>query len=179
MAFPPSYTWTWKYSPNSDSVSFHQVRSNSISFQRSTSSSSSRVRCQEKSNTTPIQCQDKSTVTASHETPSTTPNSDHHSAPPLGPTNFGWTLNPQNEIATFRRLTKSVPPPSPQPPMSNRGLPSKTLTEDTDLPNAALAYIRSLQSPCHNQICFQPYHQPVLLRLSKRHRDALKIKLYH
>eukprot|EP00536_Pseudo-nitzschia_multiseries_P016414 jgi/Psemu1/46103/gm1.46103_g len=174
----PSYTWTWKYSPNSDSVSFHRVQSNSISSQRSTSSSSSRVRCQEKSNTTPIQCQDKSTVTASHETPSTMPNSDHHSAPPLAPTNFSWTFNPQNEIATFRRLPKSAPSPSPQPPMHNRLLPSETLAEGTDLPNAAPAYIRSLQSPCLNPISSRPNHLPVL-RLSKRHRDALKVNLYH
>eukprot|EP00536_Pseudo-nitzschia_multiseries_P017832 jgi/Psemu1/52780/gm1.52780_g len=175
MAFPPSYTWTWKYSPNSDSVSFHRVRSNSISFRRSTSSSSSRVRCQEKSNTTPIQCQDKSTVTASHETPST-PNSDHH-VPPLAPTNFRWTFNPQNEIATFRRVpTTSVP--TSQPPMCHQLLPSATLASNTDHPNAAPAYTRSLQSQCHNPISSRPNRPPVL-RLSKRHRDALKVKLYH
>eukprot|EP00536_Pseudo-nitzschia_multiseries_P015907 jgi/Psemu1/44243/gm1.44243_g len=160
MAFPPSYTWTWKYSPNSDSVSFHRVRCNSISFRRSTSSSSCRVRCQQdKSHMTPTQCQDKSNVTASYETPSTMPNSDHHSAPPLAPTNFGWTFNPQNEIATFRRA------------------PQSTLAEDTNRPHAAPAYIRSLQSPCHNHIFSRPNHPPVL-RLSKRHRDALKVKLY-
>eukprot|EP00536_Pseudo-nitzschia_multiseries_P016154 jgi/Psemu1/45106/gm1.45106_g len=38
MAFPPRYTWTWTYSPNSDSVSFCRVRSNSVSFRRATSS---------------------------------------------------------------------------------------------------------------------------------------------
>eukprot|EP00536_Pseudo-nitzschia_multiseries_P016486 jgi/Psemu1/46361/gm1.46361_g len=145
MAFPPSYAWTWKYSPNSESVSFHRVRS--TSFRRSTSSSSCRV-----------QCQDKSHVTASYETPS---------IPPLAPTNFGWTFNPQNEIATFRRVPKSVPSP-----------PSETLAEDTNHPHAARAYIRSLQPPCPNQSPSKPNHQP-LLRLSKRHRDALKVKLHH
>eukprot|EP00536_Pseudo-nitzschia_multiseries_P010460 jgi/Psemu1/26009/gm1.26009_g len=141
MAFPPSYTWTRTYSPNSDSVSFRR---------------------------------DKSTVTASHVTPSTLSSSDHHSAPPWEPTSFVWTFNPQNEIATFRRVLKSVP--SPQPPMCNRLLPSETLAEDTALPNAAPAYVQSLQSPCCNQLCSKPYYQPVL-RLSKQHRDALKIKI--
>eukprot|EP00536_Pseudo-nitzschia_multiseries_P012920 jgi/Psemu1/33534/gm1.33534_g len=125
MAFPPSYAWTWKYSPNSDSVSFHR---------------------------------DKSHVTASYETPS---------IPPLAPTNFGWTFNPQNEIATFLRVPKSVPSP-----------PSATLAEDTNHPHAAPAYIRSLQPPCPNQSPSKPNHPPVL-RLSKRHRDALKVKQYH
>eukprot|EP00536_Pseudo-nitzschia_multiseries_P004655 jgi/Psemu1/10487/gm1.10487_g len=125
MAFPPSYAWTWKYSPSSDSVSFHR---------------------------------DKSHVTASYETPS---------FPPLAPTNFGWTFNPQNEIATFRRVPKSVPSP-----------PSETLAEDTNHPHATPAYIRSLQPPCPNQSPSKPNHLPVI-RLSKRHRDALKVKLYH
>eukprot|EP00536_Pseudo-nitzschia_multiseries_P015630 jgi/Psemu1/43283/gm1.43283_g len=107
-------------------------------------------------------------VTAPSESPSAQPRLGHHSAPPWKPTNFVWTFNPQNEIASFRRVPKSVP--SPQPPMCNRLLPPETLAEDTDLPNAAPAYIRSLQSPCRNQ--------PVL-RLTKRHRDALKIKTYH
>eukprot|EP00536_Pseudo-nitzschia_multiseries_P002875 jgi/Psemu1/6568/gm1.6568_g len=172
----PRYILNWTYYPNSESVSFRRVRSNSISFQRSTSSSSPCVRCQDKSNMTPIQCQDKSTVTASHETPSTLPNSAHHSAPPWGPTNLGWTFNPQNAIATFRCVPTSVP--TPQPPICHQLLPSATLAEDTDLPHAASAYIGSLHSQCRNQLCSKPYYQPVL-RLSKRHRDALTIKMYH
>eukprot|EP00536_Pseudo-nitzschia_multiseries_P016744 jgi/Psemu1/47563/gm1.47563_g len=67
---------------------------------------------------------------------------------------------------------------SPQPPMRNRLLPSATLAEGTDLPNSAPAYIRSLQSPCHHHISSRPNHPPVL-RLSRRHRDALKIMMYH
>eukprot|EP00536_Pseudo-nitzschia_multiseries_P015970 jgi/Psemu1/44417/gm1.44417_g len=178
MTFPPSYTWTWKYSPNSDSVSFHRVRSNSISFQRATPSSSPPAQCLNKSTVTPLRRHDKFTATALPVTPSTLPSSDHHSAPPWGPTNFVWTFNPQNEIATFRHLPKSAPSPSPQPPMYDRLIPSETLAEDTDRPHPAPAYIRSLQSPCHNHILSRPNHPPVL-RLSKRHRDALKVKLYH
>eukprot|EP00536_Pseudo-nitzschia_multiseries_P015035 jgi/Psemu1/41052/gm1.41052_g len=91
----------------------------------------------------------------------------YHSAPPWKPTNFVWTFNPQNEIATFRRVPKSVPSP-----------PSETLAADTARPHAAPAYIRSLQSPCDNQSPSKLNHPPVL-RLSKRHRDALKVKQYH
>eukprot|EP00536_Pseudo-nitzschia_multiseries_P014619 jgi/Psemu1/39502/gm1.39502_g len=82
---------------------------------------------------------------------------------------FRWTFTPQHDIATFRRLPKSAPSPSP---------PSGTLGEATDLPNAIPAYIRSLRTPCCNLICPKPKYQPVL-RLSKRHRDALIVKLYH
>eukprot|EP00536_Pseudo-nitzschia_multiseries_P015491 jgi/Psemu1/42783/gm1.42783_g len=147
----PRYIRTWTYSPHSESVSLRRVQSNSVSIK-----SPRRV-----------------PVTAPSVTPSALTSFGHHSVPPSAPANFGWTFHPQNEIATFRRLPKSVP--SPQPPSRIRLLPA----EDTDLPNATPAYIPSLQSPCHNQICFHPYHQPFLLRLSKRHRDALKVKMYH
>eukprot|EP00536_Pseudo-nitzschia_multiseries_P015731 jgi/Psemu1/43602/gm1.43602_g len=72
-----------------------------------------------------------------------------------------------HDIATFWRLPKSAPSPSP---------PSGTLGEVTDLPNATPAYIRSLRTPCCNLFCPKPKYQPVL-RLSKRHRDALIVKL--
>eukprot|EP00536_Pseudo-nitzschia_multiseries_P001261 jgi/Psemu1/2866/gm1.2866_g len=121
----PCYILTWTYSPQSESVSFRRVRPNSISFRRATSSGPH------------VQRQDRFTVTSISVTPSTLPGSDHHSAPPCKPTNFVWTFNPQNEIATFRRVpTTSVP--TSQPPIPNR---------------------------------------PPVLRLSKRHRDALKVKL--
>eukprot|EP00536_Pseudo-nitzschia_multiseries_P018925 jgi/Psemu1/58052/gm1.58052_g len=159
----PHYAWTWMYSPQSESVSFRRVRSGSIFFKRATSSSP------------PLQRQDKlSTVIAPSVSPPALIKFGHHSVLPSVPTNFGWTFNSQNKIATFRRLSKSAL--SPQPPMCNRLQPSAAIAEGTDLPNAAPAYNRSLQSPCCNQIGSTP--QPVL-RLSKRHRDALKIKMYH
>eukprot|EP00536_Pseudo-nitzschia_multiseries_P018869 jgi/Psemu1/57747/gm1.57747_g len=161
----PHCAWTWIYSPNSESVSSRRVRSRSISFLCATSSSP------------PVQRQEKSSlVTAPSVSPPALTRFGHHLVPPSVPTNFGWTFNPQNEIATFRRLPKSAPSPSPQPPMYNRGLPSQTIAEGTDFPNAAPAYIRPSQSPCHSQIGSRP--QPVL-RLPKRHCDALKIKMYH
>eukprot|EP00536_Pseudo-nitzschia_multiseries_P015200 jgi/Psemu1/41586/gm1.41586_g len=141
----PHATWTWTYSPQSELVSFRRATSSSPHVQR----------------------QDRSTVTSLSVTPSTLPGSDHHSAPPWKPTNFVWTFNPQNEVATFRRVPNSDPSP-----------PSEPLAEVTDPPNAALAYIRSLQSPYRKQLCSKPYYQPVL-PLSKRHRDAIKVKRYH
>eukprot|EP00536_Pseudo-nitzschia_multiseries_P001599 jgi/Psemu1/3653/gm1.3653_g len=145
----PHYAWTWTYSPNSASISFRRVRSGSISFQRATSSSP------------PIQRQDKpSTVIAPSVSPSALTRFGHHPVLPSVPTNFGWTFNPQKEIATFRRLQKSAL--SPQPSMCNRLLPSGAIAEGTDLPNAAPAYIRSLKSPCHNQIFSRPNRLPVL-----------------
>eukprot|EP00536_Pseudo-nitzschia_multiseries_P017347 jgi/Psemu1/50518/gm1.50518_g len=162
------YTWTWTYSPNSGSVSFRRVQSDSVPFKCATSFSP------------PVQQQDKKfPVTTPSVTPSALTRFGHHSAPSHVPTNFGWTFNSQNKIATLHRLPKSVPSLSSQPPSCIHLLPHAALTEDTDLPNAALTYIQSLQSPCHNQICFKPYHQQVLLWLSKRHRDALKMKMYH
>eukprot|EP00536_Pseudo-nitzschia_multiseries_P000312 jgi/Psemu1/670/gm1.670_g len=159
----PHYTWTWNYFPHSESVSFRRIRSDS--FLCATSSSP------------PVQRHEKSSiVTAPSVLPSALTRFGHHLVPPSVPTNFGWTFNPQNEIATFRRLPKSDPSPSPQPPMYNRGLPSETIAEGTDFPNAAPAYIQSLQSPCRSQIGSKP--QPVL-RLSKRHCNALTIKMSH
>eukprot|EP00536_Pseudo-nitzschia_multiseries_P017518 jgi/Psemu1/51205/gm1.51205_g len=126
----PRYIWTWTYSPNSESVSFRRVKSDSVSFKCAASFSP------------PVQQQDKSPVTAPSVTPS------HHSVPPYVPANFRWTFNPQNETVTFHRLPK--PAPVPLKPPSR--FPSSAATANDP---------------------------PVLLRLSKRHRDALKIKMYH
>eukprot|EP00536_Pseudo-nitzschia_multiseries_P016190 jgi/Psemu1/45285/gm1.45285_g len=117
----PRYIWTWTYSPNSESVSFCQVQSDSVSIKCATSFGP------------PVQHHNVSPVTAPSVTPSALTRFGHHS----------------NEIATFRRLPKSVP--SPQPPSCIRLLPA----EDTDLPNAAPAYIPSLQFPC-------PFSPPTL-----------------
>eukprot|EP00536_Pseudo-nitzschia_multiseries_P019049 jgi/Psemu1/58665/gm1.58665_g len=117
----PCYIWTWPYSPNSEWVSFRRVQSGSVSIKCATSFGPS------------VQHHNVSPVTAPSVTPSALTRFGHHS----------------NEIATFRRLPKSVP--SPQPPSCIRLLPA----EDTDLPNAAPAYIPSLQFPC-------PFSPPTL-----------------
>eukprot|EP00536_Pseudo-nitzschia_multiseries_P018888 jgi/Psemu1/57815/gm1.57815_g len=133
-------------SPNGESVSFRRVRSDS--FRRATSSSR-----------TPIQCQDKSTVTAPSVTPSALTRFGHHSVPPPVPANFGWTFNPQNEIATFHRSPKII-----------------------SLPNSPIAsslqplWPKASHDNCH-AIC--PHPNPTVLGITKRHIDALKITLYH
>eukprot|EP00536_Pseudo-nitzschia_multiseries_P015211 jgi/Psemu1/41660/gm1.41660_g len=144
------YIWTWTYSPNSESVSFRRALPGSISFQRATSSSPPNRR-QDKPAVTSVQRQDKPTVSALP----VTPRSGHHSATPWEPTNFRWTFNPQNEIATFRlRCTFDY--------YHLRHF-LRALTFQTPLLHT--------YDPCNP-------HAPVL-RLSKRHRDALKVKLYH
>eukprot|EP00536_Pseudo-nitzschia_multiseries_P015096 jgi/Psemu1/41238/gm1.41238_g len=132
----PCYIWTWIYSPHSESVSFHRVRSDS--FLRATSSSP------------PVQCrQEKSSiVTAPSVSPSAQTRFGHHSAPPCEPANFRWTFNPQSETVTFHRLPK--PTPVPLKPPSRFPLSAATANDP-----------------------------PVLLRLSKRHRDALSIQMHH
>eukprot|EP00536_Pseudo-nitzschia_multiseries_P016857 jgi/Psemu1/48149/gm1.48149_g len=80
----PHYTWTWTYSPSSDSVSFRQVTSA----------------------TPPVQCQEKSSVAAS----SPSPDYGHHSAPLWDPANSRWTFNPQREtvLVVFQRSQNLV-----------------------------------------------------------------------
>eukprot|EP00536_Pseudo-nitzschia_multiseries_P015999 jgi/Psemu1/44558/gm1.44558_g len=108
------YIWTWTYSPNSESVSFRRVQSNSVSFKCATSFSP------------PVQQQDKSPMTAPSVTPSALNRFSHHSVPPYVPANFRWTFNPQNETVTFHRLPK--PAPVPLKPPSR--FPLSTVTAD-------------------------------------------------
>eukprot|EP00536_Pseudo-nitzschia_multiseries_P005283 jgi/Psemu1/12160/gm1.12160_g len=85
------YTWTWTYSPNSDSVSFHLVQSD---FDKSPP------------------------VTAPSVTPSALTRSGHHSAPPQESANFRWKFNPPNETVVFYRLPKPAPVLSLQAPVT-------------------------------------------------------------
>eukprot|EP00536_Pseudo-nitzschia_multiseries_P018839 jgi/Psemu1/57559/gm1.57559_g len=200
----PHYTWTWTYSPNSESVSFrrihsvsfHRLRSNSISFRRSTSSSSCHVQCQDKSTVTtshetpsdaisfhrasspspPVQRQDKSPVTALSITPSALTRPGQHSPPPWEPANFQWTFHPQSETLVFHRLPKpaSVPlTPSLRLPLPKTACKDSVLASATSMFTYHSAYLcRFCHVTCSNS------NQTVVC-LTKRHRDALKIKLYH
>eukprot|EP00536_Pseudo-nitzschia_multiseries_P018678 jgi/Psemu1/56768/gm1.56768_g len=153
----PHYIWTWTYSPKSQSVSFRRIRSDSLP--RATSSSP------------PVQRQEKSSiVTALPVTPSKLPPIDHHSAQPWLPANFRWTFNPQSETVTFHRLPK--PAPVPLKPPSRFPL-SATTADDPVFSCPIHSKHREYSS------CLKPNYQPVLLRLSKRHRDALSIQMYH
>eukprot|EP00536_Pseudo-nitzschia_multiseries_P005869 jgi/Psemu1/13858/gm1.13858_g len=150
----PRYMWTWTYSPNSESVSFRQIRSDS--FLRTTSSSP------------PVQRQEESSiVTAPSVTPSTLTRFGHHSVPPYVPANFRWTFNPQNEIATFHCLPK--PATVPLKPPSR--LPLSDATADDPLCiqqfmqsiklRLAAPRIRSTQVDFHNQLFDASHGQPI------------------
>eukprot|EP00536_Pseudo-nitzschia_multiseries_P018838 jgi/Psemu1/57556/gm1.57556_g len=155
----PCYIWTWTYSPHSESVSFRQVRSGSISFQRAISSSP------------PVQRQEKSSIVTSPSlSPSAQTRFGHHSAPPCEPANFRWTFNPQSETVTFHRLPK--PAPVPLKPPSR--FPLSATTADNPVFSCPIHSKHSKYSSC-----LKPNPRPVLLRLSKRHRDALSIQMNH
>eukprot|EP00536_Pseudo-nitzschia_multiseries_P019333 jgi/Psemu1/60171/gm1.60171_g len=172
----PSYTWTWKYSPNNDSVSFRRVRSTSVSFRR-TASSSPPVQRQDESAVTPVQRRDnESIVTALPATPSTLPSSDPHPVPLYEPTDFRWTFNPQSESVVFHRLPK----PAPVPLQPSLQLPLlKAIPEVTILASAIPTFEQHGAYPSH--FCCAIYSTPIqtVFCITKRHRDALKIKMYH
>eukprot|EP00536_Pseudo-nitzschia_multiseries_P012912 jgi/Psemu1/33497/gm1.33497_g len=170
----PCYIWTWTYSPHNESVSFHRVRSDS--FLRATSSSPPNRR-QDKSIVTPVQRQDESSpVTTPSVSPSARPSFGHHSAPPCEPANFRWTFNPQSETVVFHRLPE--PASVPLKPSLQLPLP-KTAHKDSVLASATSTFTYHSAYLCHfrHVTCSNPNQTVVCL--TKRHRDALKIKLYH
>eukprot|EP00536_Pseudo-nitzschia_multiseries_P006487 jgi/Psemu1/15430/gm1.15430_g len=143
------YTWTWTYSPNSDT----------ISFQRSS-----------------VKRQEKSAVTALPVMPPTLPSSDHHPVPLYEPTDFRWTFNPQSESVVFHRLPK----PTPVPLKPSLQLPLlKAFPEGTILSSAIPTFEQHGAYPSH--ICCAIYSNPnqTVFCITKRHHDALKIKMYH
>eukprot|EP00536_Pseudo-nitzschia_multiseries_P008620 jgi/Psemu1/20885/gm1.20885_g len=162
----PCYIWTWTYSPHSESVSFHPV--NSISFRQHSRPPNRR---QDKSIVTPVQRQDESSpVPTPSVSPSARPRFGHHSAPPCEPANFRWTFNPQSETVVFHCLPKqaSVPlKPSLQLPLP-KAIHEGILT---------FAEHSAYSSHLRCEIYFSS-NQHVFC-ITKRHRDALKIKIYH
>eukprot|EP00536_Pseudo-nitzschia_multiseries_P017589 jgi/Psemu1/51570/gm1.51570_g len=150
------YTWTWIYSPNSESVSFRRVPSDAISFHRASSPSP------------PVQRQDKSPVTALSITPSALTRPE--------PSNFQWTFHPQSETVVFHRPPK--PASVPLTPSLRLPLP-KTAHKNSVLASATSTFTYHSAYLCHfrHVTCSNPNQTVVCL--TKRHRDALKIKLYH
>eukprot|EP00536_Pseudo-nitzschia_multiseries_P008204 jgi/Psemu1/19882/gm1.19882_g len=110
-----------------------------------------------------------SPVTTPPVSPSARTRFGHHSAPPCEPANFRWTFNPQSETVVFHCLPKpaSVPlKPSlqlPLPKAIHKGI--LTFAEHS-------AYSSHL--PC--EISFSSNQR--VFCITKRHRDALKIKIY-
>eukprot|EP00536_Pseudo-nitzschia_multiseries_P012926 jgi/Psemu1/33593/gm1.33593_g len=163
----PCYIWTWTYSPHSESVSFHRV--NSISSRQHSSSPPNRR--QDNSIVTPVQHQDESSpVTTPPVSPSARTRFGHPPAPPCAPTNLRWTFNPQSETVVFHRLPK--PAPVPLKPSLQLQLP-KAIHEGILTFAKHTAYSSHL--PC--KISFSRNQR--VFCITKRHRDALKIKMYH
>eukprot|EP00536_Pseudo-nitzschia_multiseries_P017616 jgi/Psemu1/51759/gm1.51759_g len=159
------YTWTWNYFSNSELVSFRRIPSDS--FLRATSSSP------------PGQRQEKSSiVTAPSVSPSAQTRFGHHPAPPWVqiPANFRWTFNPQSETVTFHRLSK----PAPVPPKPSLHLPLPKANHTGIIhASASPTFDKHSASPSH--FCCAIYSNPNqnVFCITKQHRDALKIKIYH
>eukprot|EP00536_Pseudo-nitzschia_multiseries_P004482 jgi/Psemu1/10057/gm1.10057_g len=92
------------------------------------------------------------------------------------PANLRWTFNPQGETETFHRSPK--PATVPLKPPSRFPL-SDSFADDPVFSCPIQSKHRDYSFPLCHRNCFKPDHPPVLIRLSKRHRDALKIKMYH
>eukprot|EP00536_Pseudo-nitzschia_multiseries_P015514 jgi/Psemu1/42866/gm1.42866_g len=160
----PRYIWTWTYSPNSELVSFCRVQSDSISLKRATSFSP------------PVQQQDKSPVTAPSVMPSALTRFSYHSAPPCEPANFRWTFNPQSETVVFHRLPK--PAPVPLKPSLQLPLPK---ANHAGIIHASASPTFEKHSAYPSHFCCAIYSNPnqTVFCITKRHRDALEIKMYH
>eukprot|EP00536_Pseudo-nitzschia_multiseries_P013201 jgi/Psemu1/34401/gm1.34401_g len=158
------YTWTWPYSPNSDSVSFRRVQSDTVPFQHAFSSGSRPARHQDKS----------PPVTAPSVTPSASTRSGHHSAPPWESANFRWKFNPQNETVVFHRLQK--PAPVPLKPSLRLPLP-ESIPEGPVLASPIHGKHSAYTSPFGYETYSNP--NPTVFRITKRHCDALTVKMYH
>eukprot|EP00536_Pseudo-nitzschia_multiseries_P019400 jgi/Psemu1/60572/gm1.60572_g len=162
----PRYIWTWTYFPNSELVSFRQrVQSDSVSCKRASSFSP------------PVQQQDKFPVTAPSVKPSALTKSGHHYAPPWKPPNLRWPFNYQSEtVLVFHPLPK--PASTPLKPSLQFQLP-KAIHEGTILASAIPTFAKpsAYSSLFHCETYSHP-NQTVFC-ITKRHRDALKIKMYH
>eukprot|EP00536_Pseudo-nitzschia_multiseries_P014440 jgi/Psemu1/38674/gm1.38674_g len=134
----------------------YSPNSGSVSFRRVQSDYASFKRAT--SFSPPVQQQDKSPVTAPSVTPSALTSFSHRSVPPY------------KETVTFRCL----PEPATVPLKPPSRFPLSYATADDRVFSCPI-------QPKHSEYssCLKPNHQPVPLRLTKRHRNALKIKLCH
>eukprot|EP00536_Pseudo-nitzschia_multiseries_P010918 jgi/Psemu1/27387/gm1.27387_g len=157
---PWNFTQLGSHSASWSHCRYSLLRSGSVSFQCVTSLSP------------PVQRRDKS--------------------PPCEPTNFRWTVNPHSETVVFHRWLKQAPvplKPSLQLPLFN------AIPEDTILASAIPTFAKHRPYSSHfqceiysnpNQTVFRitkrpdvHLHEDLVVSLTKRHHDALKIKLYH
>eukprot|EP00536_Pseudo-nitzschia_multiseries_P017069 jgi/Psemu1/313960/fgenesh1_kg.1364_\ len=117
-----------------------------------------------------------SIVTAPSVSPSAQPRFDHHSAPPCEPANFRWTFNPQSETVVFHRLPE--PASVPLTPSLQLPLP-KAIHADTILVSALPTFAEHSAHSSHLRCKIYLNSNQTVFCITKRHRDALKIKLYH
>eukprot|EP00536_Pseudo-nitzschia_multiseries_P011133 jgi/Psemu1/27964/gm1.27964_g len=97
-------------------------------------------------------------------------------SPPCESTNFQWTFYPQSETVVFHRLPK----PAPVPLKPSLQLPLfKAIPEDTILASAIPTFEKHSAYP--SLFCCAIHSNPnqTVFCITKRHRDALKIKMYH
>eukprot|EP00536_Pseudo-nitzschia_multiseries_P016563 jgi/Psemu1/46643/gm1.46643_g len=143
------YTWTWTYSSNSDSVSFHRDKSTRTLVQRQNESSP---------------------VTTPSVSPSARTRFGHHSAPPCEPANFRWTFNPQSETVVFHRLPK--PASVPLTPSLQLSSPTPKAIHD-----GILTFAEHSTYSSHLRCEIYLSSNQTVFYITKRHRDALKIKM--
>eukprot|EP00536_Pseudo-nitzschia_multiseries_P005269 jgi/Psemu1/12096/gm1.12096_g len=165
----PTYTWT--YFPSTESVRFRRVVSSTI----------------------PIVTTDTPTGDAYSIS-----NREHHSpspSPSKPSANSRWTFHPKSATVTFHRspkqfsshkLSTSIPllqlPPSVAL-SKDSAVPSSVHAEDSAIPSSVHAYSQHGASSCLVQKPTYGAHSLTFdspaVCITKRHRDAIKLKLYH
>eukprot|EP00536_Pseudo-nitzschia_multiseries_P003418 jgi/Psemu1/7736/gm1.7736_g len=128
--------------------------SESVSFRRVCSGSISFQRAT--SSSPPVHRQDKS--------------------PPCEPTNFQWTFNPQSETVVFHRLPK--PAPIPLKPSLQLPLPKANHVGIIHA-SASPTFAKHSAYPPHFCCAISSNTNQAAFCITKRHRDVLKIKMYH
>eukprot|EP00536_Pseudo-nitzschia_multiseries_P016186 jgi/Psemu1/45269/gm1.45269_g len=177
-------SYTWKYSPSTDSVRFRRI---------AYSSTPSNV---------PADISTEDVPSKRHREPHSTRNRESHSPragtsyPP--PTNSRWTFYPQSETVVFNRPHQTVTFPQSSCISSLPLPPSGALSKDSVVPSSVHAYSQygassyQVRKPIYGahgaptcpfrkplySAYYMTYDSPVV-RITKRHRDAIKLKLYH
>eukprot|EP00536_Pseudo-nitzschia_multiseries_P005766 jgi/Psemu1/13446/gm1.13446_g len=179
-----TYSYTWKYSPSTDSVRFRRI----------TYSSTPSI--------VPADISTEDVPSKRHREPHSTRNRESHSPragtsyPP--PADSRWTFYPQSETVVFNRPHQPVTFPQPSCISSLPLPPSGALSKDSVVPSSVHAYspygassyqVRKPIYGAHGaptctfrkplyEAHSMTYNSPAVC-ITKRHRDAIKLKLYH
>eukprot|EP00536_Pseudo-nitzschia_multiseries_P012957 jgi/Psemu1/33703/gm1.33703_g len=177
-------SYTWKYSPSTDSVRFRRVAYSSPP------------------SIDPADISTEDIPSKRHREPHSTRNRESHSprartsSPP--PANSRWTFYPQSETVVFNRPHQPVTFPQSSCISSLPLPPSGALSTDSVVPSSVHAYSQygassyQVRKPIYGAhgapTC--PFRKPLYsaysmtydsptVRITKRHRDAIKLELYH